>query len=173
MTRYSLLALRTASVLSLIVLLMFGIACKDDGEPTLPKITIVGAGTFGCRIDGAIYVPKGSHSGARVQTSTTMINVLASGDMGNFSIEVRDSVNIFFEDTPYYFTTEEKGTNCRYNDGATCRYDVSPVSGYIKFSKIDFTRNVIAGVFEFTAFSPECNKIIHITEGRFDLRTDL
>ena len=36
-------------------------SCKKEHEDTLPPATQTGAGTFGCKINGKIFIPKGSN----------------------------------------------------------------------------------------------------------------
>jgi hypothetical protein len=162
-----------ANVLSIILLITFFDACNDDNQP-LPPITSTGAGTFGCLIDGKVYVPYGYHSNPMVQTTADMIVVSGSMEDVNFTLKVRDTTDEIVEHKPYRFE-DQKEIYCKYHtwqSNSNCRYDELPVSGYITFTKIDYEKHIISGVFEFTAFSPYCNAMKEITEGRFDLRSD-
>ena len=51
--------LKIAWLLAIAITLIFA-SCKKENEDTLPPATQTGAGTFGCRINGKVYVPKGN-----------------------------------------------------------------------------------------------------------------
>jgi hypothetical protein len=163
-----------ANTLSIILLITFFDACNDDNQP-LPPITSTGAGTFGCIIDGKVYVPYGYYSDPMVQTTADMIVVYGGMEDVNFTLAVHDTTDQIVEHKPYRFE-DQKGIYCKYHTWqgkSDCMYDEFPVSGYITFTKIDYEKHIISGVFEFTAFSSTCNRTVTITDGRFDLRTDL
>lgn len=164
----------TVRLLTLIVI--FGsttcsISCKDDDDPALPPITSSGAGTFGCMVDGVLYIPSGSYHDAYVQSTSEMIAITASGADGTFNLSVTDTTTAIVTGKEYYFDNKERSIQCSVN-GLQCSGFDKPVSGFIRFSKIDYDKRVIAGVFQFTVFSQKCNRIINVTDGRFDLRTD-
>jgi hypothetical protein len=164
----------TARLLTLITtigLITCGISCKDDDDSKLPPITSYGAGTFACMIDGVRYIPSGSYHDAFVQSTSDMIVITASGSQGTFNLSVADTTSEIVIGKEYYFDNKERSIQCSVN-GLQCSGFDKPVSGFIRFSKIDYDKRVIAGVFQFTVFSTKCNRIINVTEGRFDLRTD-
>jgi hypothetical protein len=43
-------------------------------------------------------------------------------------------------------------------------------NGTLVITKVDRATGIIAGTFEYDAYSPECNDTVRITEGRFDVR---
>ncbi len=43
-------------------------------------------------------------------------------------------------------------------------------NGTLIITKVDRATGIIAGTFEYDAYSPECNDTVRITEGRFDVR---
>jgi hypothetical protein len=162
-----------ANTLLLLYLTTFVLSCKDDDSLTLPPATAIGAGTFGCLIDGTVYVPQGAYSEPLVQPARKMIVVSGGSINVNFVLVVRDTTDVIVENKSYYFNQET--ITCAYhslNDKNDCDYRDTPVSGYIKFSKIDFPNNIFSGVFEFSAYSTLCSKSANITEGRFDIRAD-
>ena len=163
-----------ANTLLLFYLTTFLLCCKDDDTLTLPAATSIGAGTFGCLIDGKVYVPQGAYSEPLLQPARTMIVVSGGSINVHFVLVVRDTTDVIVANRSYYFNQET--ITCAYHsliDKDDCDYRDTPVSGYIKFSKIDFESNIFSGVFEFTAYSTHCNKTTNITEGRFDMRADM
>jgi hypothetical protein len=164
-----------ANSLLLVLVVTCIVSCKDDDEPALPPITVTGANTFGCLIDGEVYVPQGVDSAPLVDAGVDMI-VVSGGQRGvNLQLVVRDTtMHFIFENQAYHFNQEN--ITCVYdvfNNKVDCDYRDTPVSGYIKFSRIDFAKHIVAGVFEFSVYSAKCDKMINITDGRFDLRTDM
>jgi|GEM_PF-2930066 len=162
-----------ANILLLFYLTSFALSCKDDDTPILPPATSVGAGTFGCRIDGQVYIPQGAYSEPLVQPDRKMIVVSGSSFDVHFVLVARDTIDAIVENRSYYFN--QQNITCEYHslkDKDDCDYRDTPVSGFIKFSKIDFVSNIFSGVFEFSAFSTDCNRAVNITEGRFDIRED-
>lgn len=47
----------------LILILSFGISCREDDFDILPAITQEGLNTFGCVIDGEVLIPKNAEAG--------------------------------------------------------------------------------------------------------------
>ena len=164
-----------SNTLLLVFLVTSLLSCKDDDELTLPPVTITGAGTFGCIVDGKIYVPQGVDSEPLVDASFEMIVVSGGQSDVNLQLIVRDTLHHpILVNQPYYFN--QKDVTCIYhlsNKASNCDYRDTPVTGYIKFARIDFEKHIISGVFEFSAYSPKCDKVINVTDGRFDIRTDL
>ena len=46
----------------LLAISCFFASCKKERADTLPPATQTGTGTFGCKINGRVYIPKGSSS---------------------------------------------------------------------------------------------------------------
>ena len=158
-----------ASALSIVFLVTSFDACIDFDDQKLPVTSSTGAGTFGYRVNGKVDLPR--EFGA-YEPDTDMLVVYARGRYGNFKLTVRDTIDGIEAHKIYYFDNDKKEVRCEFDDGR-CTYDENPVSGYIRFSKIDDAGHIISGVFEFSVSSPYCNKTIDITDGRFDLYTDL
>jgi len=162
------------SILFLTAIIIFIDGCKDD-DPTLPPVTATGQNTFGCIIDGNIYVPQGAYAGPSVDATFERIVVYGGQQKVNLQLIVVDTLHRpIVTNQAYYFN--QRDVTCVFEDArgkGGCDYWETPVTGYVKFARIDFANNVISGVFEFSAFSPDCNKAVEITDGRFDIRTDM
>ena len=149
-------------------------ACQEDDE--LPAITSEGKNTFGCLVNGELWLPKGrlGQGGAFIEIQqpkdTVVINIYAGNDKANSNIafSIHDSPTLQTGKT--YDLTYDK-FYARYVDYATdvsCHYDEA-LTGSIRLSKFDPDGNIIAGTFEFKAYSDGCKDTVTITEGRFDI----
>jgi hypothetical protein len=120
-------------VSSVVILLASAVSCKDD-DPTLPPITAIGAGTFGCRVNRQVYVPQGAYSAPLVQPASKMI-VVSGGSMNVFfALVVRDTTAVIVENHAYYFN--QQNITCGYHsllDKDDCDYSDTPVSGILDF----------------------------------------
>jgi hypothetical protein len=166
------------SVVSLAGLALLN-GCDHNNVPQLPPITTEGKDTFGCLIDGKLFLPnapagQGTGVHAEIQSVTDTIGiVIYSGN--NVSDQ---SFTISFSDTPslkvgkeYDLTTKNSFFDyTEYGNSPWCHYD-SIITGNIKLLKFDITGQpkVIAGTFEIKAISKDCKKTVAITQGRFDI----
>jgi hypothetical protein len=164
----------------LAVALMGCQACEDELE--LPPITTEGKNTFGCKVNGAVYLPKGG----ALQGGSKNADIVYESDTAKLVIGTRNfdadqSVLIELFDTPdfdvahnEYVLTNEKYRVYYREDGdcnnCGCQYDIVE-TGFLKLLRYDKQENIISGTFEFTARSPNsnCQPAIKITEGRFDM----
>jgi len=168
------------NILAIASLFFIGSCDLFDDDPELPPITTEGKGTFGCLVDGKLFLNKGvSGFGnglyAELQKSAdvTRIVIYASNSAikQNLIISIRDlptlqvgkiydllSDPLFFLDYTDYSITP----SCTYRE---------VISGNVKLLKFEITnpqRMIIAGTFELTAKSVGCGET-SITSGRFDI----
>ncbi len=152
-------------------------SCKKDKlqEDSLPPATQTGANTFGCYINGKLYVPKGFE-----QNKPNFDMIVDPGYFGNLEINTFSKygsttntliINCFGVRTAnnYILPTDSiypfnKINNCYYND---------PInkfrSGFLKITRYDLANQIISGEFEFKLFDPTIScDTISITKGRFD-----
>ena len=158
-----------------LVLLAIGFsACQEDDE--LPAITAEGKNTFGCLVNGELWLPKGRlGQGAafielQLPENKEVINLYVDDDKTNsgITISINDSPGLKTEkiydlkDDAYYveYSSNRNGKLCFYRQ---------VLDGYIKLSKFNPGGNIISGTFEFKAYSDACNDTVTITEGRFDI----
>jgi hypothetical protein len=147
-----------------------------DESDSLPPETSEGRGKFGCYVNGKLWLPDGrNHQVGTVivtdnRPDTTALTIYAENVKSdeNFSIFVYDVPALIvgktydYSQNKYYvqFTKIVGSTGCFLN---------APISGYVQFTRIDFTNRVISGTFEFTLTGTECNDEVIVTEGRFDI----
>ena len=158
---------------------------KDEPTPTpnptphqttcdtcLPAITTNGQNTFGCRVNGKVWLPlDGSFSpGVFVDVNATHLAIEGYNStlLENITIEVEpvtDTVYINFSTNNYFKTwgTYLNKDLSKYFTADTIRI------GYIHFLRVDYTKGVFSGTFAFDAYNNK-NDTVHITDGRFDIR---
>ena len=191
--KLSLINLKLNSVLIFSILLSISVGCnKDKPEPEpkeleLPPATTSGNNTFGCKINGEVYLPKG----------TWALKGLGSpayfSDEGGFGFDVRNFSD--FEYTTYMTLHTPTGIfgvgiyeDFAFSDIQRFEFVIDTIvdgneTSYIKpyetdttmYRKIEITRfdlsnGIISGLFEFTMVHSETDNRLSITEGRFDLK---
>lgn len=164
--------------LSILVLLALPVAfstCRDEDE--LPPITMEGKNTFGCLVNGKMFISKGgfgqsgTHAEVYKRPDTVAINIYAGNSVENQTIfiSIIDSPDLRINGTYDFNNDKCCGLQyLNYDNEISCSYE-APVSGYVKLSKFDLSKGIVAGTFEFKAYSLECEDTVVITEGRFDI----
>ncbi len=165
-------------------------ACSND-EEVLPSITAHGANTFGCKINGQVWV-------ANSEGGFSAYKALSGG-----AVAVDTSKNGYSREYKYHF-----GLNAHRKDGTwitlcigelpkvgtyMLNMDVKPptmgteyyknyaiygrlgffmtnsnTTGYITFTKVDLKEGYYAGTFAFRCKNETTGEVLEITEGRFD-----
>ena len=166
MKKYS---IYTLFLFSLVIYLS---ACQKDDE--LPPVTLEGKNTFGCLVNGALWLPKGSFNvpGTSADyTSGYFLTFNAGNESSGFSFLVKEPLeinrNYDLADTAEvkaYYENEINGNVCIYAD-----YHV--LNGSLEIAKFSlaYQNKVLSGTFEFTTYNPDCGDTIKVTEGRFDI----
>lgn len=159
-----------------------------DTEPSLPPLTAEGKNTFGCRVNGSVFLPRSKCFNSPV---TCAYQKLYSGDAGFVFVVAGDysdpskcqasTIRIYLdsislqEGTTYqlssraqgqheglYFTTSDCGTSAR-------NYVTNnELKGELTISRFDPIRGIAAGTFWFDALG-EAGDTVRITDGRFDM----
>ncbi|MEO0272796.1 MAG: DUF6252 family protein [candidate division WOR-3 bacterium] len=147
---------------------------KDQKPKTelekLPPETQEGKNTFGCLVDGKAWVTKTSiDAQAFYQEGVFAMGAFLKGnnlDQG-MSFYIYD-LNLSIKE---YSLTDNTDQYANFGDNILkCGFKTtSAYSGTLIITNIDNVKFIISGIFEFEAYSPECDKIVKITNGRFDL----
>ena len=148
---------------------------SEDGE--LPPITTEGKNTFGCRVNGEVWIPWREfdlfHTAITVSyhTPTGGVNIAAKKKMDDLEL----FQTISFSSTNIKDIGEYKYNNATYSDFDTSfcinfafDFDTAYVNK-LEILRLDTENRIISGTFEFTAVNDECEPVI-ITDGRFDLK---
>ena len=156
------------------VLLFFALTfsnCENNNpQDQLPAITQTGANTFGCLVEGRVFVPKDSEGYYAPGGGNTKGLTISSGDgIENINYYAIATANYINSDTYIYIYVPEDRPEqkeytfksspgvpsslnkpnfphvfCYINDRKYISYENS---GTINFQKIDFNQEVCAGVF--------------------------
>ncbi|MES2560373.1 MAG: DUF6252 family protein [Bacteroidota bacterium] len=161
-------------------------SCKDSDSPIpihpieeqLPPITTTGAGTFGCRVNGKVWVAKSNKTG----WSSTYASISRNNDLlvhisGNILLDNSrdDLINLtFFYDSSNYYPLYLRKDNVpagKYTDILANKFwrTDSLIGGGVTISKLDTLTQIISGIFQFSCIQKETQDTLHITEGRFDM----
>jgi len=150
----------------------------------LPPITDTGANTFGCLIDGKVFVPqKPAFSTYEIlQCNYQLVGgvqylVLSGGDFVN-----NNGVSLFTEnivlkaDTILKFDDPNHHLAYAYFYGSGNREDyktLDSTNGICNIKHFDPYKQIISGTFWFDATDTATGKVVHITDGRFDVHYTL
>jgi hypothetical protein len=168
----------------------FFTACSDD-EEELPSITAHGANTFGCKINGQIWVANGSDDiffPDALKGGITALDTSKDGlskeykyyfwmdafrkDNTTFALFIGEfpKVGTYMLDkdtkpTPAWL---EFGKNYASYGGKGFYMTNSTNTGFITFTKVDWKLGHYAGTFGFRCKNELTGEVLEITEGRFD-----
>jgi len=159
-------------------------SCKKDnarGEQ-LPPATQIGANTFGCLINGKVFIPKGytnPYPNYRVFVDPGYNN---NFDIRTYSYQNNVETDVGFSsfgiDAIGYYVVQNGGLiypDSRQNiNSEVCNFTSSTnnyKNGFLKITRFDLQAGVIAGEFEWNLFDSTIScDTIRITRGRFDTK---
>lgn len=171
-------------MLGFVCLMLDTSSCRKQNTDSLSSESQQGYNTFGCRVNGKIWLPFGVPftSVATVAFASKKYLTFAANQGNQQSMEFvlqNEEIKI---DTLYTlnFSTNSIARFEKENDkGLTCYYQTnSKYAGQLVLTKFDTINRIVSGRFSFKAqyFSSQGEKascdttIINITEGRFDLK---
>lgn len=164
-------------------------ACKKDPIPpdpttiVMPPLTHQGINTFGCYMDGELFVANEGESVWSLPPVSGTYNEL-NGDFGMQGSRhydtLRDYIYIDAEITHgvgvYDFKVYDGGSS-GYSGVITPRcdyyyYQDTPNLGKLTITHLDEEKNIISGTFYMNLINKDCegDTLMKITDGRFDMR---
>lgn len=168
------------SFIALAICMAFlSLSCQKE---KLPKLTHEGKNTFGCKINGKNWVPKGGGG------LLNPIDALRGGFWYNkntiyiWTNNDSERVELYVKNV---FSTGEYGLNTKtlpmpdnlypdsyglYSNGNDNYVTTSAHTGKVTISNRDTVNSIVSGTFEFTAVN-SAGKTVKITDGRFDIKT--
>jgi hypothetical protein len=162
----------------LVFMLLVLCSCNKNNEPQLTDATHIGANTLSCLVNGRVFVASGkTYSGHEQGVNFIPFTNIAWWVAGSTSTE-KVSLDFDYNKNPGVPGTFELahnypsgGTYVDNSDGSATLnggyYETDSVNkGFITLAYYD--GNIAAGTFEFDCKNPS-GKIVHITEGRFDI----
>ena len=175
----------TIFYLALLVGIAIHTSCKKD--PILPSATQSGANTFGCKVNGEIWIPdgRGGINGVKAIDNVFLNNALP-GQPVDISLWITayksdgSSVDLYLRSpsrTGEYPLNKTTGIKpnlifpADYGFFSRNKYYVTDSlhTGKITITKVDIPNRLIAGTFEYTASNPITKETTTVTEGRFDI----
>ncbi len=150
--------------------------CKKDPDPTpqLPPETQQGKNTFGCLVNGKVWLPKGAGLvwGIQSQYYTGIISIFTT----NVELIPRPYIQLQFarvyKDTAFTiknYTNEKDFQRFYYSEENTYYYPVNGYTGQFHLKKLDTINHIMAGTFWFDAIDTLSGDTVQIRQGRFDV----
>jgi hypothetical protein len=170
--------------------LFFVFACKKNPpvQPAeeLPALTHEGKNTFGCKVNGTIWIPKANftvggaiaidNSYKEATGGLTLKATKKTSDESTYEYLIFFGVNLFEEGVYEMSVLNEDITG--FADLTKSKYSCGGFKhdtlnkGILNITHLDKEKNIIAGTFSMTLISSDyCveTTYLQITEGRFDL----
>lgn len=171
--------------------LLCGSSCKKSKNSSpidqLPPETQIGANTFGCLVDGKVFVPKGLGLSPRLTcyyqyiyfphengyvfqvaaNDKSMPSVLNSLNIGFDSMKVMEGKTYLLQ------KVYKGGARGNYRHFTETSLDdfftYSPSSGELVITKFDEANQIVSGTFWFNAINNN-GDTVYVTDGRFDMQ---
>ncbi len=153
---------------------------KGDAEPQLPPETTIGAGTFGCKVNGKVFIPKSGWGQPGLYAAYInegngpgggwYLNIVAiySRSSNSVGVTIQTDSLLLLEGQSYLFKVKKGYPGIFYNIGL----DIYPFNesypGELFITKHDLNQRILSGRFSFTGMNASGQKV-EITEGRFDI----
>ena len=166
--------------LFLLALLTLTQCKKKDVAPQLPPETMVGAMTFGCKIDGRVFVPRDGRGKPGLEVH--YVN-LGEGKGGGYYLNIpasdfrtnpieRVSVTadslLVEEGKTYSFKTSKGSAQAFYAIGNQYQ-KLDQDEGELTITRFDRTTGILAGRFHFVGTDKTTGRQVRVTDGRFDV----
>jgi len=173
------------NILSITMLaLLCAASCKKENknEDQLPPATQTGANTFGCLVNGKVFIPKGlSGTGSQnyrgvyeIFTGRPYLKLIAAQYINNdFQGEMYFSIDSFYTIGTYPLRRNKNRIvygGKFFNSCGISGFDTSTYQfGQYNIIKHDVILGIFAGTFSGKIKPTNCDTI-NITEGRFDIK---
>jgi hypothetical protein len=170
---------------ALLLLLTQCSKCKYDPEPKEPELpaeTQIGAGTFGCKVNGQVLVAPNLNY---IRSKLEFVDMFSIGGSGHIQ---RQKLHVGFILKDFLFRSNKRYLvlhpdtvllrgNAAYADFSFvkppgCYYSGERVlaGGYVHITRYDEAVRVLSGRFAYTLYEPGGCDTVRVTDGRFDVR---
>jgi hypothetical protein len=167
------------SVLALIILCTYsgcGLLSPSPKE-TLPPATQTGANTFGCYVNGKLWVPKGYNGTSNLDLSYDPTFKGGTFNLSTYRIVSDNKQDILIGAYSlasvgnYNFNAKGSPIALFYDRKTLCSYDNPQdyLKGSLIITKLDISLGIASGTFEFTLAKSGCDTV-KVTQGRFDMK---
>jgi hypothetical protein len=165
----------------LVLLALPSVKCSKTGlGDQLPPITTTGANTFGCKVDGKVWLPHGSFSVYALNINDVSKSYLKpslqiatynrkNNAMSDLGITI---LNLKWDNAEYkIYNYLNEGLT--YTDNSV-DYEPFDTFGTVNITRFDTSAKIISGTFSFIGYTDNTHtKQVNITDGRFDLHNPL
>jgi hypothetical protein len=162
------------------LLVLFLSFCNKE---KLPKATKEGKNTFGCKVDGKVFIPEDLNTYPITPGLVTNYNE-STGSLHIYATEREDENNNDMKRMiSIDISTLQMGNNVlnKVNTGMVeIASDLRPMQSYstnytmtgtVNITRLDISSNVVSGNFSFkAALRSSGEKVITVTDGRFDFK---
>ncbi len=150
-------------------------SCTKNNLPELPPATQTGENTFGCKVNGEIWLPKGW--GNYPKFSEPFYHLSASGLFGfkarnNKDYEITEIFSLELDsmfDIGIYVYDSIVLNETYSNENGIYFIPDTLYENYFEITKIDTENKIVSGLFEFHLISVDGTTSVVVTEGRFDV----
>ncbi|MCU0441382.1 MAG: DUF6252 family protein [Bacteroidia bacterium] len=148
-------------------------------EEQLPPITTTGAGTFGCKVNGKVWVAKSNKTGwpptyASVDKSNNRLINISGSMLKHPSIFHIIGLQFYYLINKSNFKLNiltDTVPSANYIDTDKNKFwrTDSILGGEVTLINFDTVKQIISGTFYFDCVNKETNDTLRITDGRFDM----
>ena len=156
---------------------------KHKNDPQLPSETTIGAMTFGCNVNGQIFLPKDGNGKpglfvqyvylGNVPGGGWHLNIPAYNYTTKRGVSIETDSLLLIEGMTYHFKTTIGTANAFYREnipnGVNVYQKLDNENGSLIIKKHDQVQRILSGTFSFIGADGNGEKV-NITDGRFDIR---
>lgn len=158
-----------SSYIKIVFLFILFLSCKEDD---LPKPTTNGSGTFACKVDGNVFTPKSDdfkRSAKEVDFYDKSVEITGRRNTDTEHQQVFIYVK-YFNGKGTYILDNDSISYGEYSYGLEYYKTTNGNAGKLIITNYDINNRIISGTFEFSAIDNGTNKVVNVSDGRFDLK---
>ncbi|MDQ3142541.1 MAG: DUF6252 family protein [Bacteroidota bacterium] len=176
------------SVLTGIIFIASSLSCSNNYNVNpsnkLPPITMEGKNTFGCKMNGEVWLPykslgdisTGSVLNFSYNKSNQKFHLTAIHAEKKYKELLQINIQLVKEGIYKNYVDSWRSDDVFYsdNDGELKYYivDSTAIDNQIKITKFDSINHIISGEFYFTLYEINYKDTIIVSDGRFDLKLE-
>lgn len=168
--------------LCLLGLLLCLAQCRTkDPAPQLPPETTTGAMTFGCKIDGRVFVPRNYYTRTGLYVQYVY---LGPGKGGGYFLNIpavdwaADPIegvsittdSLLVQEGQTYSFKNAKGSVKAFYSSDVEYHKLDPDDGQLTITRFDAQQGIVSGRFNFVGTNKSTGRQVRVTDGRFDVR---
>ncbi|RUT72803.1 hypothetical protein [Ancylomarina longa] len=172
--------------LLLVFIMLTANCCEKDDDPQLPPVTQTGENTFGCLVNGEVWIPRPNLPypkiqvvlGLNVLTNDKYLDIIAyqgaASHLGFFFCEqeLKEGKTINLQRTMETKDCVDAVYMSKILDQDNITFQIDSIhTGEFLITRLDTIEKVISGTFSFDAINKN-GVIVEVRDGRFDLVID-